>query len=206
MKQSESIIDLAAALCFAQAQMGGAIKDSNNPFFKSSYADLASVIRVLKEPLANNGLSFVQFPITSEGGQGIGVCTMLMHSSGQWLQGEYLLPMDKVNPQGALAAITYARRGALQSLFGIPAVDDDGNSLVNHNVPVVLDKVPEPPQKRVNKKLTQEVVALVVESQASGETSVLVEALGELEEHEKSVIWKQLTGDQQNFVRLTKEM
>jgi hypothetical protein len=129
-----------------------------------------------------------------------------MHSSGQWLQGEYLLPMDKVNPQGALAAITYARRGALQSLFGIPAVDDDGNSLVNHNVPVVLDKVPEPPQKRVNKKLTQEVVALVVESQASGETSVLVEALGELEEHEKSVIWKQLTGDQQNFVRLTKEM
>ena len=206
MKQSESITDLATALCLAQAQMGGAIKDSNNPFFKSSYADLASVIRVLKEPLANNGLSFVQFPITSEGGQGIGVCTMLMHSSGQWLQGEYLLPMDKVNPQGALAAITYARRGALQSLFGIPAVDDDGNSLVNHNVPVVLDKVPEPPQKRVNKKLTQEVVALVVESQASGETSVLVEALGELEEHEKSVIWKQLTGDQQNFVRLTKEM
>ena len=206
MKQSESITDLATALCLAQAQMGGAIKDSNNPFFKSSYADLASVIRVLKEPLSNNGLSFVQFPITSEGGQGIGVCTMLMHSSGQWLQGEYLLPMDKVNPQGALAAITYARRGALQSLFGIPAVDDDGNSLVNHNVPVVLDKVPEPPQKRVNKKLTQEVVALVVESQASGETSVLVEALGELEEHEKSVIWKQLTGDQQNFVRLTKEM
>jgi len=206
MKQSESITDLATALCLAQAQMGGAIKDSNNPFFKSSYADLASVIRVLKEPLSNNGLSFVQFPITSEGGQGIGVCTMLMHSSGQWLQGEYLLPMDKVNPQGALAAITYARRGALQSLFGIPAVDDDGNSLVNHNVPVVLDKVPEPPQKRVNKKLTQEVVALVVESQASGETSVLVEALGELEEHEKSVIWKQLTGEQQNFVRLTKEM
>ena len=206
MKQSESITDLATALCLAQAQMGGAIKDSNNPFFKSSYADLASVIRVLKEPLSNNGLSFVQFPITSEGGQGIGVCTMLMHSSGQWLQGEYLLPMDKVNPQGALAAITYARRGALQSLFGIPAVDDDGNSLVNHNVPVVLDKVQEAPQKRVNKKLTQEVVALVVASQASGETSVLVEALGELEEHEKSVIWKQLTGDQQNFVRLTKEM
>jgi len=206
MKQSESITDLATALCLAQAQMGGAIKDSNNPFFKSSYADLASVIRVLKEPLANNGLSFVQFPITSEGGQGIGVCTMLMHSSGQWLQGEYLLPMDKVNPQGALAAITYARRGALQSLFGIPAVDDDGNSLVNHNVPAVLDNVPEAPQKRVSKKLIQEVVALVVSSQASGETSVLVEALGELEEHEKSVIWKQLTGDQQNFVRLTKEM
>jgi len=30
--------------------------------------------------------------------------------------------------------------------------------------------------------------------------------LSELEEHEKQVIWKQLTGKQQEFVRLTKEM
>jgi len=209
MKQSESITDLATALCLAQAQMGGAIKDSNNPFFKSSYADLASVIRVLKEPLANNGLSFVQFPITSEGGQGIGVCTMLMHSSGQWLQGEYLLPMDKVNPQGALAAITYARRGALQSLFGIPAVDDDGNSLVNHNRPAPvsrLDGVPDEPFKRVSKKLTQDIVAIVLESMESGETSVMVEALGELEEHEKQHIWRQFTGKQQEFISKTKSM
>jgi len=202
MKQSENITDLATALCLAQAQMGGAIKDSNNPFFKSTYADLASVMRVLKEPLSNNGLSFVQFPITSEGGQGIGVSTMLMHNSGQWLQGEYLLPMDKVNPQGALAAITYARRGALQSLFGIPAVDDDGNSLVNHNAPVAQ----EPPQKRVSKTLVQSVVALVISSQASEETSELVEALAELDEIEKQVIWKQLTTKQKEFVRLTKEM
>ena len=206
MKQSESIIDLAAALCFAQAEMGGAVKDSNNLFFKSSYADLTSVIKVIKEPFAKHGLSFVQLPVTSEGGRGVGVATMLMHNSGQWIQSEYLLPLDKVTAQGAGSAITYARRYALQAMAGIPAVDDDGESLMVRNAPVVLDKVPEPPQKRVNKKLTQEVVALVVASQASGETSVLVEALGELEEHEKSVIWKQLTGDQQNFVRLTKEM
>ena len=203
MKQSESITDLATALCLAQAEMGGAIKDSNNPFFKSSYADLTSVIKVIKEPFAKWGLSFVQLPVTSAGGNGIGVSTMLMHKSGQWLQSEYLLPMDKVTPQGAGAAITYARRYALQSLVGIPSVDDDGELAMYRNEP---EPVEPPPAKRVSKKLAQDVVALVVASEISGETSELVEALAELEEHEKQVIWKQLTGKQQEFVRITKGM
>ena len=203
MKQSESITDLATALCLAQAEMGGAIKDSNNPFFKSSYADLTSVIKVIKEPFAKYGLSFVQLPVTSAGGNGVGVSTMLMHKSGQWLQGEYLLPMDKVTPQGAGAAITYARRYALQSLVGIPSVDDDGELAMYRNEPAPVEP---PPVKRVSKKLAQDVVALVVASEISGETSELVEALAELEEHEKQVIWKQLTGKQQEFVRITKGM
>ena len=203
MEQSESIADLATALCLAQAEMGGAIKDSNNPFFKSSYADLTSVIKVIKEPFAKYGLSFVQLPVTSAGGNGIGVSTMLMHKSGQWLQSEYLLPMDKVTPQGAGSAITYARRYALQSLVGIPSVDDDSELAMYRNEPAPVEP---PPAKRVSKKLAQDVVALVVASEISGETSELVEALAELEEHEKQVIWKQLTGKQQEFVRITKGM
>ena len=203
MKQSESITDLATALCLAQAEMGGAIKDSNNPFFKSSYADLTSVIKVIKEPFAKWGLSFVQLPVTSAGGNGVGVSTMLMHKSGQWLQSEYLLPMDKVTPQGAGSAITYARRYALQSLVGIPSVDDDSELAMYRNEPAPVEP---PPAKRVSKKLAQDVVALVVASEISGETSELVEALAELEEHEKQVIWKQLTGKQQEFVRITKGM
>ena len=202
MKQSENITDLATALCLAQAQMGGAIKDSNNPFFKSSYADLTSVIKVIKQPFADNGLSFVQFPITSEGGKGVGVSTMIMHSSGQWVQGEYLLPMDKITAQGAGSAITYARRYALQAMAGIPTVDDDAEAAMFRGQPVVQ----EPPQKRVSKTLVQSVVALVISSQASEETSELVEALAELDEIEKQVIWKQLTTKQKEFVRLTKEM
>jgi len=203
MNQSESITDLATALCLAQAEMGGAIKDSNNPFFKSSYADLTSVIKAIKEPFAKYGLSFVQLPVTSAGGNGVGVSTMLMHKSGQWLQGEYLLPMDKVTPQGAGSAITYARRYALQSLVGIPSVDDDSELAMYRNEPAPVEP---PPAKRVSKKLAQDVVALVVASEISGETSELVEALAELEEHEKQVIWKQLTGKQQEFVRITKGM
>ena len=201
MNKSESITDLAAALCLAQAEMGGATKNSINPHFKSSFADLESVIKVIKPAFFKHGLSFIQLPITSEGGKGIGVSTMLMHSSGQWIEGEYLLPLEKVTPQGAGAAITYARRYGLVSLCGIPQIDLDAE-----DISVQAPVVPEPPAKRVSKTLAQSVVALVVSSQASGETSELIEALAELDEIEKQVIWKQLTTKQKEFVRLTKEM
>ena len=219
MKQSESITDLATALCLAQAEMGGAIKDSNNPFFKSSYADLTSVIKVIKEPFAKWGLSFVQLPVTSAGGNGVGVSTMLMHKSGQWLQGEYLLPMDKVTPQGAGSAITYARRYALQALVGIPSVDDDSELAMfsfdrNEDKTVVIDMTLEglsetvsaPPAKRVSKKLMQDLMALVIESEATGEHTVMNEALAELDENEKQKLWSQCTGKQQEFIRSKKGM
>ena len=207
MKQSESITDLATALCLAQAEMGGAIKDSNNPFFKSSYADLTSVIKVIKEPFAKYGLSFVQLPVTSAGGNGIGVSTMLMHKSGQWLQGEYLLPMDKVTPQGAASSITYARRYALQSLVGIPSVDDDSEMAMYRNSPPPAP-VKEAPKKRVDKTLVQRIVSLAANSEVSGETSMLVEALAEIKDDEvtKSAVWSQLTTTQKDFIRTTKEM
>mgnify|MGYP003631210893 CR=1 FL=1 len=216
MNQSESITDLATALCLAQAEMGGAIKDSNNPFFKSSYADLTSVIKVIKEPFAKYGLSFVQLPVTSAGGNGVGVSTMLMHKSGQWLQGEYLLPMDKVTPQGAGSAITYARRYALQSLVGIPSVDDDSELAMYRNEDKVADldmtlegmdePVPVAPAKRVSKKLMQDLMALVIESEATGEHTLMNEALAELDENEKQKLWSQLTGKQQEFIRSKKGM
>jgi hypothetical protein len=123
MKQSETIIKLAEAMSKAQAEMGGAVKDSSNPFFKSSYADLTSVIKAIKEPFANNGLSFVQFPIN--GDHSIGVITRVMHESGEWLESEYLLPLVKNDPQSAGSAITYARRYSLAAMAGIPAIDDD---------------------------------------------------------------------------------
>jgi hypothetical protein len=126
MKSSESINELASALCAAQSQMGGAVKDSANPFFKSSYADLTSVIKAIKQPFADNGLSYTQFPVNDE--NGMGVCTRLMHISGQWLEMEYTLPTVKKDPQAAGSAITYARRYALQSIAGIPTAEDDAES------------------------------------------------------------------------------
>ncbi len=126
MKSSESINELASALCAAQSQMGGAVKDSANPFFKSSYADLTSVIKAIKQPFADNGLSYTQFPVSNE--NGVGVSTRLMHVSGQWLEMEYTLPTVKKDPQASGSAIAHASLYALQSIAGIPTADEDADS------------------------------------------------------------------------------
>ena len=131
MNTSESIKNLAASLCKAQAEMGGAVKDSKNPFFKSDYADLTSVIKAIKEPFANHGLSYTQFPTNDDGR--IGVSTLLMHESGEYLEHSYTLPTTKADPQAAGSAITYARRYALQSIAGIPTADDDAESAMLRN-------------------------------------------------------------------------
>ena len=133
MRQSESINELATALAKAQGQMGAAIKGAENPFFKSSYADLGSVIKAIKEPFAANGLSYVQFPICQDNTAGL--VTRLMHSSGQWLEQDYTLPVGKFDAQGVGSAITYARRYALQAIAGIPAGDDDGNAASSPGIP-----------------------------------------------------------------------
>ena len=125
MEMSEQVNHLAKALCQAQKEMGGAVKDSSNPFFKSSYADLSSVIKAIKDSFAANGLSYTQFPVREE--NSAGVETILMHESGQWIKSSYTLPLTKFDAQSAGSCLTYARRYALQAIAGIPAVDDDGN-------------------------------------------------------------------------------
>jgi hypothetical protein len=104
MRQSESIKELATAMAAAQGSMGSAIKGASNPFFKSKYADLGSVIQAIKAPFAEHGLSYVQFPIT--GDNSVGVITRLMHSSGEWLEQEYFIPLGKMDAQAAGSAIT----------------------------------------------------------------------------------------------------
>lgn len=139
MNQSESIVKLSAAFAKAQSEMSGAVKDSANPFYKSKYADLVSVIKAIKEPFANHGLSYTQFPIT--GDNGIGVTTRLIHESGEWLESTFTLPMTKLDPQAAGSAITYARRYALQAMAGIPAVDDDAEMAMGRKEKPVVGKI-----------------------------------------------------------------
>jgi len=126
MNQSESIKNLAAAMAAAQSEMGAAIKGASNPFFKSKYADLGSVIQAVKAPFAAHGLSYVQFPVSGE--SSVGVVTRLMHSSGEWLEQEYFIPLGKMDAQSVGSCLSYARRYSLQAIAGIPSADDDGNA------------------------------------------------------------------------------
>lgn len=126
MNKSESIKELASALNKAQAEMSGAKKKATNPFFKSKYSDMNAVVDAIRQPFCDNGLSYSQFPLFESGC--VGVETILMHESGEWISSILMLPMTKQDPQAAGSAITYARRYSLQSIAGIPSEDDDGNN------------------------------------------------------------------------------
>ena len=138
MDKSESIKELAIAMAKAQSQMGGAHKGANNPFFKSKYADLGAVIEAVKEPFATNGLSYVQFPVEDNGR--VGIETILMHESGEWLSNSFTVQLTKQDAQGAGSAITYCRRYGLQAVAGIPSEDDDGNAASKSKPAAFADK------------------------------------------------------------------
>jgi len=137
MKTSESIAELATALHGAQEMMTAAIKDSSNPFFKSSYADLGSVIKAIKVAFSDNGLAYTQCPEMNE--HGVGVTTRIMHISGEWMESSLFLPMVKSDPQAAGSAITYARRYALQAIAGLPAADDDAEFAMDRTDYAAID-------------------------------------------------------------------
>lgn len=126
MNKSENIGQLALALSKAQGQMKFAAKDANNPFFKSKYADLASVIEAIKVPLSANGIAFVQ--ATDFEDSAVIVETILLHESGEWISGRLRMQPTKNDPQGVGSAVTYAKRYGLQALVGVPSDDDDGNA------------------------------------------------------------------------------
>ena len=130
MNKSETIKELALALSKAQAEMPSAELNAYNPFFKSNYADLGSIIKAAKPVLAKHGLSLSQLP-TSDNGS-IGVTTVLMHSSGEWIESTMTLPVGeekgKSSAQIAGSIISYLRRYSIASVLGMYADEDtDGN-------------------------------------------------------------------------------
>lgn len=127
MNKSDTIGKLATALVKAQACMKNASKGSINPHFKSRYADLPSVLEVVRSPLNENGLSLT-------GGISIGdnnvveVEVMLLHESGEWLSATAKAVTKDTTPQAIGSATTYLRRYLTQTVCGIGSEDDDGET------------------------------------------------------------------------------
>jgi len=126
MDKSERIGELSAALAKAQGQIQGAVKDSDNPFFKSKYADLSSVWDACRAPLSENGLAVIQSPTVFDGM--VSVETLLSHASGEWISDRVSATPAKGDVQAIGSTITYLRRYALSAIVGIAPEDDDGNA------------------------------------------------------------------------------
>lgn len=125
---SESLDQIATALCQMQGELSPAIKDSENPHLRNKYADLASCWDACRPLLPKYGLSIVQ---VGESVDGIHYLrTILLHKSGQFLSGTVPLIVGDakgLNPMQALgSAFSYARRYGLAAIAGLTAEDDDG--------------------------------------------------------------------------------
>lgn len=124
---SETIDLLAKALVQAQAEFTAIPRGSENPYFHSTYADLATVVSAASPVLSKHGLAVSQFPATDEGKPVL--VTYLLHESGQHISHSMPLTPTKPDPQSLGSAITYARRYAFSAVLGlVTEADDDGNA------------------------------------------------------------------------------
>lgn len=126
IRQSESIAKLAVALVNAQAELTNAPKETKGQVGSAIryYTDLPTLTNHVRPTLAKHQLAYVQFPCNTLAGH-VGLCTRLLHESGEWLEDEYSMPAGQ-GAQGVGSALSYARRYALMSVLGIGADDDDG--------------------------------------------------------------------------------
>jgi len=137
IRTSEQINELSEAFAKAQTKFGAAIKASQNPAFRSKYADLAAVIDATLEHLNAEGIGVMQHPALefkgdlAEGHEAfVCVTTRLQHRSGQWMESDVTIPAvqrDRFDAQSVGSAITYACRYALRSICTVPQADDDAN-------------------------------------------------------------------------------
>ncbi len=136
MKSSESIKNLCDSLVKAQAKIKNLYPSSKG--YGYDYVPLEKIIDMLKGVLPDFGLSYIQLPYGGSSGNTVGLTTRIVHESGEWVEETAEFPitdMKGVNAtQKAGAAITYFRRYALSSAFGITGDKDvDANDKAFEN-------------------------------------------------------------------------
>lgn len=113
--------NLYLKLAEVKREVGKVSKNSKNPHFKNTYADLNALIDAVEPILLEKGLLMLQ-PI--EGGN---VTTIIIDcENNESVESSIALPQLQ-DPQKLGSAITYFRRYTLQSLLSLQAEDDDAN-------------------------------------------------------------------------------
>jgi hypothetical protein len=151
MKTTEQIGALAAALAKAQGELKNIEKGKINTHFKTKYADIADGLDVVRPVLSKHGIAIIQATDMNPDTGIFWLTTRLVHTSGEWVESIYPLPVGKAQEQGS--AITYARRYSLFSMVGVAGTneDDDGNAA--NTAPASPAKAPPKPKvNNVNKE------------------------------------------------------
>lgn len=165
------IKELAAALIAIQAEVGVAITNKENPHLRSKYADLGAVWAAIAPALTKHKVAAVQIPVFHDGQQFLR--TVLIHESGQSIEGEYLLRPVKDDPQAWGSCLTYARRYSLAAMIGVVSGDDDDGHRASGSkkTGASIDKVKKPDVLSAAERLAMRKVWL-----KAGKTDEMVQA------------------------------
>ena len=115
-------LTLSQKLYNLQQEIGAISKDAKNPFYKSKYFDINSLIKQLQPLLKENRLLLTQ-PLL-----GNTVETKITCIDSEQVAVSILDLPQISDPQKLGSCITYYRRYTLASLLGLQAEDDDGNA------------------------------------------------------------------------------
>jgi len=119
------MIKLSKALAIFREEVSVIAKQADNPFFKSKYADLPSILEGIKEPLKKSGLALFHTAENSDNGYSL-ISTLTETESGESVSSSF--PLFGSKPQEVWSSISYARRYNTLALLDIPTdEDDDGN-------------------------------------------------------------------------------
>ncbi len=125
---SEKADVILIQLMKAKSEMGSAVKkDSANPFHKSKYASLGAHLELSEAVLFKYGLLMLHTP-NMINSQHVLVATLHHPESGQWIKSYLPLHNPKSDSQGVGASLTYMRRYSINSMLGLNAEDDDGET------------------------------------------------------------------------------
>jgi len=140
------------------------IKGANNPFFKSKFADLATIQMTIKNPLGKNGLVITQANIWTD--NQLFVETRIWHSeSGENIASVFPVIVNKQAAQDYGSAVSYAKRYSLSGLMNliIQDEDDDGEKAVGRNNPA-------PPPVNLNEDKKMYLITLLEKTAYDDET------------------------------------
>ena len=155
-----------------QQEIGTVSKDASNPFYKSKYFDINSLIKQLQPLLKKHRLLLLQ-PIEDDMVYSKLIC---VDGSGGVISALKLPEMN--DPQKLGSCITYYRRYTLASLLGLQAVDDDANLGSGKIVQAELAWLNEnTPQFKAVKKALQEGTAVFADVRKKYKVSKKVEEL-----------------------------
>lgn len=148
--------EVFAALFEARKEFKPVIKNAENPYYSSKYADLQSLIEATEPALQKHGLVITQLPGGFSDGKFLSLTTIVYHTpSGQSIQTTQEVPAYKsgkdskdgvmrIDAQSYGSALSYARRYAYQSILGLVAEDDDGNGTVEREEEEAAPKTRKP--------------------------------------------------------------